>query len=734
MFSLKNPGTPCDVKQFFTGEPQRNPLLTLAESRTISLDAVSPSHARTLQSALARAHVGLCGYSATVSTSNALASDFEVHAGKIVLSERILSDPSVLSLHWRHAVELTLWSQLCSFERDSVYATAVALLAGLTTTRFYLQMLTDEQQRVAPRMPPWLIESAEAAERFSAEEVLQTLALHLNSLTILQGSRPQSPALANDALRLAIQYSPVANPTEYTLTQQGDERLLINPQTGLNKYGCSPRPRPEAITFSSCTASSVSEYAYRESELLRHRLMKTLMQGNLAAQYEIEIEGVRSGLEELLGLAALRLETFLSSSGTDAELYPLAFLRALGKRKVINIVVAPDEVGSGTVQAAGGRHFSLKTPLGRKAQPGGAIADLDAESIEVVCIGVRETCGANLAQEELKERIAGAVAEAIKRADSVILHIVDNTKTGMVVPEVDFVQSLQETFGAKLVVVVDACQFRLEKSNLHRYLSLGFCVLITGSKFFTGPPFCGALLVPSQFDVRGNDAALPQGFEDYFTRAEVPNSIRSRAQSLSSALNLGLLFRWAGALKEIDSFYSVPGPERTSILDRFRSELMNSIRENPDLQLLEPPHPYRWQDADGALWDAGPTIFSFAVKSPNDLDKWLPVRALKTIYYLLNRDCSAHLPESASDAERQLAAQKCHIGQPVTIRRCSQDGEIGALRIACGARLVYGITYDSTLGRKASERFQRELNDARTVLAKISLVLKYWNALCDEPL
>jgi hypothetical protein len=300
---------------------------------------------------------------------------------------------------------------------------------------------------------------------------------------------------------------------------------------------------------------------------------------------------------------------------------------------------------------------------------------------------------------------------------------------------VDFVLALKKAFGEKLQIVVDACQFRLEKSNLHRYLTHGFCVLITGSKFFTGPPFCGALLIPPQFAKHRGEGPLPRGFADYFTRSEVPQSLLRRAQYLSPALNLGLLFRWVGALNEMKYFYSVSSRQRTTILRSFRSELIDSICANPDLHLLECPTLDRWKDFDPTLWDAQPTIFSFAVRNPNSSSKkWLRIRELKTIYYLLNRDCSTHLPKSASSKERRLAAQKCHIGQPVTIARCTENGETGALRIACGARLVYGITYDTTLGHNPQERFQRELNDARTVLAKVSLILKYWTNLCPDRL
>ena len=529
------------------------------------------------------------------------------------------------------------------------------------------------------------------------------------------------------SLAIVKQHLSVANPTEFTFTLQGDERLLIDSASGLNKYGCSPRPRPEAITFSSCTASSVSEFAYAEGELLRQRFMTAISGPGPRACFEIEIERIRSEIATLLGFEQAHTHVFLSTSGTDAELYPLALFRSTTQTRLVNIVVAPDEVGSGTVLAAGGRHFCSVTPRGAAVRQGTPVEGIDVDRIEVILIPIRREDSTNLSPDEIHSAIEKTVREAEARADRIILHVVDNTKTGVVVPEVSFVSALKERHREKLRVVVDACQFRLERVNLQRYLAHGFAILITGSKFFTGPPFSGALLIPPDFGITGDGPQFPAGFEEYFTFDEAPPALRARADQLPRTLNFGLLFRWAGALAEMRAYFSVPQPQRTEILSSFRHELVASIRANPDLELLTPAVPVRWIDADHSLWDALPTIFSFAVRSSTS-GEWLGVKELRVIYQALNRDCSASLPPSATDSERTLAAQRCHIGQPVVTSRSAGGGESGALRIACGARLVYGISFDSQLGASPDERFTRELTDARAVLTKISLIVKYWSS------
>jgi hypothetical protein len=58
----------------------------------------------------------------------------------------------------------------------------------------------------------------------------------------------------------------LAKPTEYL---HGRSRLNIDEIHLLNKYGCRPFPRPEAFTFASSTASSVSNFAFDKTDKVR---------------------------------------------------------------------------------------------------------------------------------------------------------------------------------------------------------------------------------------------------------------------------------------------------------------------------------------------------------------------------------------------------------------------------------------------------------------------------------
>lgn len=72
-------------------------------------------------------------------------------------------------------------------------------------------------------------------------------------------------------------------------------------------------------------------------------------------------------------------------------------------------------------------------------------------------------------------------------------------------------------------VVADACQLRSDKEWIMEFASRGFITLVTGSKFISGPPFCGAVLFPGSIleELDAGTEHLPRGFGDYFTRHEV---------------------------------------------------------------------------------------------------------------------------------------------------------------------------------------------------------------------
>ena len=105
--------------------------------------------------------------------------------------------------------------------------------------------------------------------------------------------RAHQPAFAGDLPTTDAQWLigcwSIIGPVECLLEAGGDVRLRVDPQTGLNAYGCSHRPRPWAITFASTTASSVSQRAYIAAESARRRITLSALagRGNSALAYLI---------------------------------------------------------------------------------------------------------------------------------------------------------------------------------------------------------------------------------------------------------------------------------------------------------------------------------------------------------------------------------------------------------------------------------------------------------------
>jgi hypothetical protein len=237
---------------------------------------------------------------------------------------------------------------------------------------------------------------------------------------------------------------------------------------------------------------------------------------------------------------------------------------------------------------------------------------------------------------------------------------------------------------------------------------------VTGSKFLTGPPFAGAVLVPAS-QVWRLAAALPVGLGAYSSQAEWPQEAGSGA--LPARGNFGLLLRWRAALAEWDALEAVPATRTREIVTRFAAAVRQGIAANPDVALLETPAPARPDDG----WDGVQTVVGFVVRPETPLD---PLAA-RRLYHWLNADLRGALPATLSAEEERLACLRCHIGQPVPLAGAA--GPVGVLRISAGARLVSGEPSHHDLDEDA--RLLREIRDALSVLAKVSLILAHWEAL-----
>jgi glutamate/tyrosine decarboxylase-like PLP-dependent enzyme len=510
----------------------------------------------------------------------------------------------------------------------------------------------------------------------------------------------------------------LAATTEDLLISGGGSRLALDPTTGLNAYGCAPRPRADVLAFGSSTASSVSPPAYAAADALRKELIGAALAGALEPALSDATQAIRRGILETCGAAGLDgVEVILTPSGTDGEYAALHLARGASDRPVVNIVMAPEETGRGVLAAAQGRHFAAATPAGDAAQPDLPIDGLDPHLIAVPTVPIRDAEGASRPLAEVDREVAALVEQAIAAGRRCLLHVLAGSKTGLCAPGFEAVQRLHERFGARLDVVVDACQMRVPQERVRACLEAGWMVLLTGSKFFGGPAFAGALLVPAGVAARAPELApLPPGLAGYFTRPEWPGDWQRIAADLPERANLGLVLRWQAALWEMRAFGAVLPEQRQRII----TELGAATRA-----ALEASRWLRPVAVAASAKDWPQTIFPFEVLRPEGDGDGQPMdlAAVQHVHRWLNADIAKWLPPGTLCSARRLAAVACHVGQPVAI------GKSALLRICIGAHLVWETALDESLGGDLDARLEAQIGRARLVVRKTELIAQYYDAL-----
>jgi hypothetical protein len=496
----------------------------------------------------------------------------------------------------------------------------------------------------------------------------------------------------------------------------GDIRLQRDPRSALNGYGCSHRPRPWAVTFASSTASSSSERGYKAADEARLIATAALLAGDRGAAVAASLQKVRAGIAEVYGLGS-DTAVVLAASGTDTELLALA-LGHMGapEKPVQNILIAPAETGRGVPMAARGVHFAVNTALGADVTQEAPIAGFRPDTA-VKNILLRHETGGLRAPAEVEADIAESVSDGIMAGQHVILHGLDLSKTGLLAPRPEFLAELRARYAEKFDIVIDACQARLSAASVRAYLALEAVVLITGSKFFTGPPFAGAALVPPGMAARLRTQTLPEGLDAYFGRQEFPADCPA-ADNLPAVGNYGLALRWHAALAEMRAFMAVPPARRDLILRRFSATVEAAIAANPALTLLRRPPPARGSGEE--TWERQRSIFTFAIRAPHAPARCLTPAEARAVYLWLNADLSAWIAHPA-------ASCICHIGQPVSLPQPGPESLQGVLRVSAGARLVSGEP--SHRGFSEDRRIEREMADLAAVFEKIGLILQNWNVL-----
>ncbi|WP_234679470.1 hypothetical protein [Bradyrhizobium monzae] len=504
-------------------------------------------------------------------------------------------------------------------------------------------------------------------------------------------------------------------PLDTLLVSGGDQRLALDPKERVNAYGCAPSPEPEIWNFASSTASTISQAGYDRAALAREELVHKSLFDEVEIAFDRRCEDMR---DELRGHFQLppRVDVVFSPSGTDSQLHALFLARAALGGPPVSIVVGADQTGSGTAHTARGHHFSALTASGAAVRKDAAIAGLSGDSIAIPLLDA--TSGPAM-RTDADAAVMRAIEDSLAQGRRVLLHTMDSSKLGWRAPSAACLDEIARRWPRKVQVVVDACQARLGRRRLRSYLDRGYMVLITGSKFFGGPAFSGALLVPKGLS-RALDRieGIAPGFFDYVGRCDWPMNWTALRSRFERRPNFGQWLRWEAALAEIGNYYAVPGAFRARALAELAAGIDSMIALSPSLRAV--PAAFDKADADDEEF-AQPTIFPFI---PIRNGKPVSIADTSAVHRALARDMNDDIVGSAAD--RQVVAQRCLVGQPVRLEQ--PDGvPQAALRLCIGARLVTDAW--SSDSAQAQRNLQHILDRIAHVLVKTELLLDHTAAV-----
>jgi hypothetical protein len=515
--------------------------------------------------------------------------------------------------------------------------------------------------------------------------------------------------------------------TKELITTGGDTRILIDPKTGLNKYGCSPLSRDSEIPFGSCTASSLSVMGYEVAEGVHKLLLKSESTDTVDYALAECCDEIRSQMVNwLTDGREFQVEIVLSASGTDAELLALMLVHGDASVPVSNIVVGIGEVGSGTALAAAGYHFDDLTPSGNYRKAGEPIDYMLAQKTKLFTVRIRNDAGSKRAPADIDREVNEIVEREIGKGRRVLLHSVAHSKTGIYAPDIALINYLQQRYGDKLFVVVDAAQGRWSRRNIIEALQKDHMVIFTGSKFFGGPPFSGALLVSPKLhpDLQGVKGA-PEGYSDYFTASQFPKSWQTIRAALPQLGNIGVVLRWKAALEEMYAFAAIPKNLRDIVFESFEQLIPSILGDSPALHVFMSP-PLRESEEGTSLFENSVTVFSVAVRDPLTADAFLSASQLRDLCRWLVMDLSFLVADKQSDLGRVLG-KNFHVGQPTELG-LSSDGP-SAFRVALGAPLVRRVASDQAYGDDMPGRLLWLKSQVMTLRIKIETILAFRDRL-----
>lgn len=519
-----------------------------------------------------------------------------------------------------------------------------------------------------------------------------------------------------------------AQTTDQVLLSGADARLALDPNTGLNKYGCRSRPDTDLIAFGSSTGSTISERGFQAASRLHQRLLREDNTLSESALYHYELERIRLELNQLCGFSVhTEVASIFAASGTDLHLICAQLVKGdhPDQPPLHIIMMEACETGSGVAPAVRGQHFSDNAALGGKVT---ALATLSgAYPMQVTSIRLRQSTGLKRPLAEIDAEVDALIKISLAAQQRVLLITIDVSKTGLIAPSPAYIASLRSNYPDQIDVMIDACQFRIANSTLNAYLKHGCMVAVTGSKFLTGPVFSGVLHIPPNLIPRLSAQKIPAALADYSARAEWPTGWQAAAQ-LSAAVNWGLLLRLEAALTELRAFRAIPETQVIKFLNQFASAMQTAINASPHFELMAESQLSRSPICNASGWDQIPTIFPFLLMhqpgKPISRDQTALVYKQLQFPVPLSSQEKSHLELNLtlnSTRHPDIAALRCQLGQPVLCGH--QHGEdVSALRMCASSRVIIEACENgggSGAGERVIGRALQALQKAANLIQKL---------------
>jgi hypothetical protein len=484
--------------------------------------------------------------------------------------------------------------------------------------------------------------------------------------------------------------TPIADklhPATQLMTEGGDERIRLDPATGLNRYHSAPAPS-RLLAFASSTANDISPAAFARTK----GVLAEIGPEPSAALYAERLEALRGRIRRAYGIEE-DVAIVFAPSGTDLEYVALACDAGRAPGGVHNILLGADEVGSGCIYSAHGLYFAKTTALGLATEPGTPVAGLGGVHVDLVDIPVRDKGGKVRPSAEIAVWMADAITAAHAASRHVLLHIVHGSKTGLILPSVCDIDRLREDHEGRMTLAVDACQARITGGAVDDYLARGAIVFVTGSKFMGGPPFSGFALVPPALMLRA--PTLPEGLATIFRRGEWPADWPG-VELLPETANVGLLLRLEASIFELERFQLLPAAAVERVILAFHAAIRAEIVDPTPARRVAPYPP-----GDKAEADSHP----------------IEMRTLSTLDLSWLKPGGADFEEARS-WHKALLGQGVRLGQPVKCVRLP-DGRWGAtLRIALTmAQIVDAAELDDAT---LAQSFARDMAKVREALLAVS--------------